>query len=152
MSQDTHQAQSSSTQAPKRSNWYLLTGLVLGLILGLLYALVINPATKQNTIPANLKDINKDDYRSIIAQVYAATGNLERAKLRLELLEDQDPVHTLGVQAQRALAEGNDEEARALALLAYVLHSETSPAFSPASTPTIQFIPTQTLPKPSTTP
>jgi len=152
MLQDTHQAQTSSKQAPKRSNWYLLTGLLLGFILGLMYTIAINPATQLDTIPASLKDINKDGYRGIIAQVYAATGNLERAKLRLELLEDQDAVHTLGVQAQRTLADGNAEEARALALLAYVLQSENNPAFLPASTPTIQFIPTQTLPMPSATP
>lgn len=124
---------------PKRGGWYLLTGLVLGLILGLVYAWVINPVVYTTSTPANLQADYQDTYRSTIAQTYAVTGNLERAQLRLVLLEDENPVHTLGAQAQRCLAEGKNAEAQALALLASALQTG-------APTPTSDAIPTQTLP------
>jgi hypothetical protein len=107
-----------------------------------------------------LSDTYKDTYRRTIAQVYAATGNLERARRRLNLLEDENPVYVLGAQAQRALGEGKAEEARALALLASDLQSngqlplvtaETiSPDVSASTTPRV--VPTQTLPLATSTP
>lgn len=126
---------------PKRFPWYLLTGLILGFILGLAYAWLIDPAVYANTVPASMQDGYKDTYRLTIAQVYAETGNLDRAERRLTLLEDDDPVFALGAQAQRQLAAGNTENARTLALLASVLAGS-----SPGP------VPTQTLPMPSPTP
>jgi len=84
--------------------------------------------------------------------VYALTGNLSHASQRLALLNDENSVHTLGQQAQRELAVGNDEEARALALLASAL--QMSPAdqiptainTTPTPTATVVGVPTQTLP------
>jgi len=77
------------------------------------------------------------------------------------LLEDPDPVDALGAQAQRALATGNDPDARALALLASVLQN-TSPIQAPTlestSVPATAtelpqpLIPTYTLPIPTGTP
>jgi hypothetical protein len=122
----------------KRGSWYLLTGVILGLVFGLVYAWVINPVIYTHTTPASLQEDDKDSYRSLIAQVYAITGDLDRAQLRLALLEDENPVYALGTQAQRCLAEGYTTEARALALLASALQSE-SPVVP--TTP----VPTQTL-------
>lgn len=122
----------------KRGSWYLLTGLIIGLIFGLVYAWVINPVIYTHSTPATLREEDKDTYRSLIAQVYAVTGDLERAQLRLTNLEDDHPVYALGTQAQRCLAEGNTTEARALALLASALQS-TGP------TSTTNPVPTQTL-------
>ena len=122
----------------KRGSWYLLTGVILGLVFGLVYAWVINPVIYTHSTPASLQEDDKDSYRSLIAQVYAATGDLERAQLRLALLENKNPVYALGTQAQRCLAEGYTTEARALALLASALQSE-SPVVP--TTP----VPTQTL-------
>jgi hypothetical protein len=161
MLNDTQEVPTSPPQpAEKRSRLYLLTGLVLGLILGLVYAWVINPVIYEDTTPASLSAADKDLYRSTIAQVYAITGNLQRAAMRLALLEDPDPVLTLGSQAQRELAAGNDEEAHALALLASVLQSlplfeDTEPEISPpqpTATNTPQGVPTHTLPIPTMTP
>ncbi len=137
-----------------------MTGLILGLILGLVYAWLINPVVYENTAPASLGDAHKDFYRSTIAQVYAVTGDLQRAALRLTLLEDPDPIIALGSHAQRALAEGQDAEARALALLAAALQSsslfpETEPELAPQQptpTETPGGVPTYTLPAPATTP
>lgn len=161
MQEDTQKLHiSSPPPKQKGSPLYLLTGVIIGLVLGLVYAWLINPVIYENTAPASLGDADKDSYRSMIAQVYANTGDLERAALRLALLEDEDPVFTLGVQAQRVLAEGQDTEARALALLASVLqglpqYQETTPESvspQPTATDSPPSIPTNTLPIPTTTP
>jgi tetrahydromethanopterin S-methyltransferase subunit G len=148
----TRQIQVSAEPEKKHSAWYLLTGLIIGLILGLVYAWLINPVVYENTEPASLKMEYKDVYRSMIAQVFAATGNFERASRRLDLLDDQDPFFTLGQQAQRALANGSTAEAQALALLASVIQTGAALPATPGSTQatppiaTENTIPTQTLP------
>ncbi|MBG0784570.1 MAG: hypothetical protein H0S79_05670 [Anaerolineaceae bacterium] len=126
----------------KRGGWYLLTGLILGMLIGLVYTLLINPVIYTHSTPATLQAGDKDAYRSLIAQVYAVTGDLERAQLRLALLEDENPVYTLGTQAQRCMSEGNITEAQALALLASALQSTDPTAIpSPVPTQTLNFTP-----------
>jgi len=160
MSEERYFLENNTSPVKKGGYWYLVTGFFLGVVLGLIYTWWINPMVYQTTDPASLSDTYKDTYRSTIAQVYVATGNLERAQRRLNLLEDENPVYVLGAQAQRALAEGNAEEARALALLASDLQSngqlplvtaETiSPDVSASATPRV--VPTQTLPLATSTP
>jgi hypothetical protein len=160
MLNDTQEIRTDYAPPQKRSPLYLVTGVILGLILGLVYAWVINPVVYENTAPDSLGDVQKDFYRSTIAQVYAVTGDLQRASLRLALLTDPDPVFALGSQAQRALAEGQDAEARALALLASALQSSTLfpepetelPPPQPTATDTPEGVPTHTLPVPTTAP
>lgn len=159
MLDETRAIKTAPEPLENRSAWYLLTGLVIGLALGLIYTWLINPVVYVNTEPASLEAPYKEFYRLTIAQVYSATGNFDRAYKRLALLEDKDPVLALGAQAQSALADGDIEDARALALLASAL-SETKinqnginhsiPA--PIPTATIEAVPTQTLPHPSPTP
>ena len=48
----------------------------------------------------------KDQYRILIAASYSSTHDLTRAKSRLELLGDHDPIQALSAQAQRMLAAG----------------------------------------------
>ncbi len=148
----------------KRGSWYLLTGLILGLIIGLAYTWWISPVEYHETAPSTLKDNYKDHYRSIIAQVYAATGNLTRAQSRLALLQDQNPIAALASQAQQVLASsGSENEARALAMLAAALEIQNQtgtpePATAtldrstatPTSTPTL--VPSQTIPPSTATP
>jgi len=141
----------------KHGAWYLLTGVILGLIFGLIYAWVIDPVVYENTLPSTLAEGDKDTYRCMIAEAYAATGNLERAALRLQVLEDEDSYHALGAQAQRALAEDRLEEARTLALLAsalqaYELHPEGTDSMSSTPTDAEKVVPTHTLPIPTSTP
>ena len=145
---------------PKRGPWYLLTGLVLGVILGLFYAWLINPVVFERNTPAALDETGKDLYRGIIAQVYAATGDLERASLRLSELGDEDSARILGAQAQRLLAEGQVTEARALAMLAAALQEPQIPPdnieppalLQPTPTEVPPSIPTHTLPVPTSPP
>jgi hypothetical protein len=150
LTEEPHETRPEDTTRHSKGSWYLLTGLVLGLILGLLFAWVIDPVVYRSTEPATLKENAKETYRLMIAQAYAATGNLERAKQRLALLEDDNMVNALGAQAQRALANGKAEDARTLALLAAALQSEASPLPTsppdPTQTPNASAVPTQTLP------
>lgn len=111
----------------ERGNWYLLTGFAIGIILGLVYAWVISPRNYTDTSPSSLQTEFKDQYRSMIAMAYVATGNLPRAEARLALLGDSDIVRALSEQAQLSLAQGNSPaEAQALGLLAVALGQRES--------------------------
>jgi hypothetical protein len=90
----------------RRLAWLSLLTLVLGFGLGLLYSWVISPLRYADTLPNTLRPDFKDAFRTAIASAYAATGNLERARTRLALLGDVDPIQALTAQAQRMLAAG----------------------------------------------
>lgn len=105
-----------------RGPWYLLTGLLIGLALGLTYAWVIQPVNFYDTPPHTLNAADKAQYRLMIAQAYAADGDLVRAHERLKLLEDANVNEVLIEQAQQLLAaDGPVEQARALNALADAL-------------------------------
>jgi hypothetical protein len=119
-----------------RSNWYILTGLVLGLIMGLVYTWVISPVEEIDTHPHLLREDYKDIYRALIARAYQANNNLPRAEARLDLINDDDPALALAAQAQRYLAEGGEVEiAKVLANLSSALQTAaiTSGTQSPTS-------------------
>lgn len=80
--------------------------LVAGLAAGLLYSWVVSPMRYVDTTPNTLRADFKDQFRTLIAASYASTHNLERARARLALLGDADPVEALTAQAQRMLASG----------------------------------------------
>ncbi|MFH1909093.1 MAG: hypothetical protein ABIL11_17205 [Chloroflexota bacterium] len=112
----------SAEREPRRGPWYLLTGVLIGLALGLLVAWVISPVQYVDTAPASLRADFKDQYRSMIASAYLATGELGRAQSRLSLLGDADPRQALTLQAQHALSVGDPNgSAYALARLADAL-------------------------------
>lgn len=149
MNQNKTERIPSEASQPHRGLWYLLTGLVIGLIAGLIFAWLVYPVSYENSDPSTLKDNYKEAYRLVIAQVFAATGDLDRAVLRLALLEDTDPAYTLGAQAQRALANGQQAEAQTLALLASALQLSESGSQSTAEMTEAtaeNLVPTQTLP------
>ncbi len=126
-----------------RFPWHILLGLLAGLALGLAYAWVISPVEYVNTTPDSLRADFKDQFRVAIARAYLATGDLTRAKVRLSLLKDSDPVEALSAQAQRVLASGGDANTvRSLALLAAALQDEQAalPA-EPTATSTREPIP-----------
>ena len=142
----------------RRIPWDLLLALLAGLGLGLVYSWVISPARVSDAEPLALRVDFKDHYRSVIAAAYAATGDLPRARARLSLLADTDPVEALNAQAQRMLASGQSpEEADQVAGLASALEqgialevtetatTEITSIIDPASTSTL-------LPAPSDIP
>ena len=130
----------------------MLTGLILGVAVGLIFTWLIYPAVYEDTSPGSMAESYKEIYRRTIAEVYAETGDLDRAASRLSLLEDENIVFALGAQAQRALADGREKEARALALLASAIQMDQSgeqsspPPITPSVTSGEPTIPTQTLP------
>lgn len=107
-----------SSLEPGKFLLYLLA-LLIGIGLGLVYSWFLSPVTYVDANPAILRADFKDQYRLVIASSYASTHDLERAKARLLLLGEADPVEQLSAQAQRMLATGEPfEKARPLAQLA----------------------------------
>jgi Na+/H+-dicarboxylate symporter len=105
-------------QEVQKSSWYLLTGFLLGLAIGLIIAWVLLPASFTDVAPQSLSTLDKDQYRLMIARVYAVDQSLVRAQSRLELLGDDNPGDVLAAQSQQVLATGeNQADAQALAAL-----------------------------------
>ena len=122
----------------RRIPWDILLALLVGLGLGLVYSWVISPKRVTEAAPVTLRADFKDQYRSLIAAAYAATGNLPRAQARLSLLRDSNSIEALNAQAQRMLAS-NQSFGRAdqVASLAAALEGKPSDVSS-ASTPTVE--------------
>jgi hypothetical protein len=98
---------------------YILFGLLTGLVLGLVYSWRISPVTYVDANPAILRANFKDQYRIVISAAYASSHDLARARARLELLSDTDPIGELSAQAQRMTGTGeSDEDTQLLAQLA----------------------------------
>lgn len=103
----------------RNSALHLFLALLIGLGLGLTYAWVLSPVTYIDANPAILRTDFKDQYRIVIAASYQSTQDLARARARLNLLGDADPIGALSAQAQRMLAAGESfEKVRPLAQLA----------------------------------
>jgi len=110
-----------------RGPWYLLTGLVLGVAAGLVFAWVISPVRYVDTAPTSLRDDFKSQYRALIAVAYLYSGDLQRARVRLNTLGQANPAGELALQAQVALAEGRPEsEVQALTLLSAALSGQAA--------------------------
>lgn len=131
----------------RRVAWEVVLALLAGLGLGLVYAWIISPLRVTDSAPAALRADFKDDYRSAIAAAYTASGNLPRARARLSLLGDADPVEALNAQAQRMLASGSSfGEADQVAALASALERGVALAFTstPIAGTAINLVPTST--------
>ncbi|MBI4315940.1 MAG: hypothetical protein HY872_08100 [Chloroflexi bacterium] len=126
----------------------ILLGLVVGLGFGLLYGWVISPVSYTDTRPAVLRADYKDQYVILIADAYAADGNLTRAGERLATLGLPAPAEAVAALAQRLTAEGKD--ASALAALAADLGLGIAPV-TPRATVALPPTPTATQP-PTETP
>lgn len=85
---------------------HIILALLVGLGLGLAYSWFISPVTYVDASPAILRSDFKDQYRVVIAASYAASHDLARARSRLQLLGDIDPVGELSAQAQRMVGSG----------------------------------------------
>lgn len=141
---------------------HILFALLIGLGLGLAYSWLLSPVTYVDAAPAILRADFKDQYRVVIAASYNSAHDLERARSRLELLGDIDPIGELSAQAQRMVASGISlEEVQPLAQLAtdlqqgFVSSAPTATEFIPVSAPSTELIetpveetfPTETTPE-----
>ncbi len=111
----------------------IILALLIGLGLGLVYSWFLSPVTYVDANPAILRADFKDQYRVVIAASYESTHDLARARARLNLLGDGNPVGELSAQAQRMLASGEPfEKVRPLAQLA----TDLNQGFATLPTPT----------------
>lgn len=124
----------------------IIPGLLIGLVLGVVYGWVISPVKYTDTAPAALRRDYRDQYLILIAQAYAADGNLDRARQRIASLGDTDAGEAVTALAQQLAAQGKDSSA--LSALASALGVGIS-AVTPGSTPTLPYTHT---PPPSITP
>ena len=126
---------------------FFALGFAIGLAGGLYYAWLISPVEYVETAPDSLRPDFRADYLGLIASAYASGGDLVRARTRLALFPDLDPVNELAALAQQRLAGGFAEsEARALSELASALGQ------GPTRTPTPTARGTSVSPTPSNTP
>jgi hypothetical protein len=127
----------------RRFLWEWLIALILGFGLGLAYAWAISPVKYVDAEPLVLRDDFKDHFRAAIAAAYTSNNDLDRARARLSLLGDLDPVQALTAQAQRMLAAGESfETVQQVALLASALQGGVT-ANLPTETTTTSPEPTE---------
>ena len=144
----------------RNSAFAIIIALLAGFGLGLAYSWLIAPVEYVNANPSILRSDFKDQYRIVIAASYASTHDLPRARARLELLGDADPIGQLSAQAQQMLASGETfERIRPLAQLATDLQQgfvaipfTSTPFTSIGNTPIIEETPFIEEPFPTETP
>ncbi len=134
----------------RNATLHLLLALLAGLGLGLAYSWLISPVTYVDANPAILRADFKDQYRVVIAASYASTHDLARARARLELLSDTNPIGELSAQAQRMVGAGESfAHVQPLAQLATDLQQGVV-SIPVTSTPFVAIVNTPTLETPFT--
>lgn len=120
----------------KRSNLYLLTGLIFGLAIGLVISLMVAPAINRDAAPAQLAENDKAVYRLVIAQTFVSDYNLVRAQSRLLLLGDPSPSVAIAAQIQNLQGPSANGDVEALQRLMDALNTASqAPAQEPNLTP-----------------
>ncbi len=106
--------------------------LLLGFSLGLAVTWEIFPNVQVDSSPAALRTDFKDDYRFLIASAFSRSGDIGRARVRLSLLDDLDPVQSLMEQTKREIALGSSQQRIfALSALTDALQLPSIPSPSP---------------------
>lgn len=132
----------------RNSTLHIFLAFLIGLGIGLAYAWFLSPVSYVDAHPSILRADFKDQYRIVIAASYQSTQDLPRARVRLSLLGDADPISALSAQAQRMLAANESfETVRPLAQLATDLQlgyvsNPVTPTVLPTSLHTPQVEPT----------
>jgi len=143
----------------------LIVGLALGVALGLLYTWVIDPVELVNTYPALLRTDYRQGWVRLVALSYIADGNLDRARARLEGLEQEDVAGAIGALIEEYAAAGRPADTlrsltglaealdvRTPAMLVYLYTPAPSPpvlVHTPLSAPTPTPVHTSVPPTPS---
>ncbi|MBN1265683.1 MAG: hypothetical protein JXA25_09335 [Anaerolineales bacterium] len=135
----------------KNQRLALAAGLIFGLLAGLAYAWMINPVQYSRTVPGCLPEEYQQQYVSLIASAYAATGDLSRASLRLALLDLKDTSTALDQFSLQAKYDKTSFEQQALQQLASALQPALlTPEAQPTELPSgagYQPIPATTAPE-----
>ena len=82
-----------------------LVCLAVGVVLGLLVGWGIWPVSYTNTVPAQLRQGERNDYVLMVAAAYQVEGDLREAERRLSLLDPDRPAQ-LAVDLAEQLMEG----------------------------------------------
>ncbi|OJX38012.1 MAG: hypothetical protein BGO78_08210 [Chloroflexi bacterium 44-23] len=90
------------SQEPQHPPYYLLTGLILGLLFGFGVSFLFFPVRYTNVPPETLQNVDKDQYRLMIASAYQANNDIGRAQARLGILREENVSGLLLQQAQRS--------------------------------------------------
>lgn len=136
----------------RQTGWLAVAaGIAVGIAIGILYAWLISPVEYVDTAPNSLRPSYRQEYLALIAQAYSSTGDLERAKARLDLFQLTDPADELAALAQQRLADRGEVEAQALARLAADLGQRPTPLVM--RSPTARATPTaRSTSRPTNTP
>ena len=143
--------------SPSSARWIAATvGLALGLALALVYTWLIDPVELINTYPALLRDDHRQDWIRLAALSYAADGDIERARSRLEGLDQEDVTAAVGATIEEYASSGRAAGIlRRLTALAQAFDVHTPAMLVYLYTPTRPPSPTHTptpLPSPTHTP
>jgi hypothetical protein len=121
--------------------------LLLGFSLGLAVTWEIFPIGQVDPSPAALRTDFQDDYRFLVASAFSKSGDIGRARVRLSLLDDPDPVQALMDQTKREITLGSSQHRiLALSALSDAIQLPAIPSPSPTG------ILTSTVPPPTATP
>ncbi len=145
-----------SLQGPKAWGSWTFSGLLLGLALGLVVSWGIWPLQYYDTEPTALRPDQKAAYIVLTGLAYGVDKDLDRARVRLYLLQDPAIVARVADMANEYIKHGNDPQAAlGLAMLAQALGAASSTMASYLATPTPSPSPqptmTQTLLPPTPT-
>ncbi len=100
----------------------IIAGVPLGLALGFAIGWWLWPVQYTNTAPSALRKDYRDDYIVMVATAYEVEKDLELARERLELLNQEKPTAPVIELAERIIeANGNPEDIEHLAHLAAAL-------------------------------
>ncbi len=114
-----------------RKSLSLIPGLLIGLALGVAVGWGLFPPSTAHLTPADLRDDYRYEYILLIAEDYAAEGNLTRAQDQLQAVAPKSIPTLLDAAMGYHLTHRTSEaQLRALAHLAAALHAAT-PAMQP---------------------
>jgi hypothetical protein len=108
-----------------------LVGLAAGTGLGLWYGWEVDPVEYTDTDLGHLHPSYRDEYILMVSKAYALDGDLDRARVRLELLALPGPADAAATLAEQAIVQGAPpSRIRVLAQLAAALGA-SRPSFTP---------------------
>lgn len=134
-----------------RANLFFL-GVGVGVTIGLLAGWVVYPRDGGLASPEGLRQDYQEVYMIMVAAAHSGSGDVERARVRLENLGLSDPLQAITALAQRSAAQGRAPfDVAVLGELALVLSGgglQQAAVLVPASLPTLELAATA-LPEPT---
>jgi len=116
--------------------WYFgpLVGLVLGVVIGLVIGWGIWPVSYKNTLPQDLRPAERQYYLTMVAESYAASGDLQTARDRLASWPQADLAKSLA-DLQENLINTNAKLAGDVQVLAQALNLTLATPEAPVTPP-----------------